>query len=225
MTYLIAEFGSSPAPDWDFATWCAAARQSGADSVKIQLWRADHFPEEERAAKRPLEFPRGQLYRFIAAARSVGLRAGCSVFDREAVTLAAHEGCDFLKLAAREQDNYELRGQVLDTGKRVYRSISALNDDSQLLFEVTLFAIQRYPTPLFSALWQLWRASQFFKVNRMQWGWSSHTRGIFDCILAARLGAGVVEKHFALSSGDVEAGHSLLPDQFAEMARRINDER
>ena len=89
---------------------------------------------------------------------------------------------------------------------------------------VTLFTIQRYPTPLFSALWWLWRASRFFKSERIDyWGWSSHTRGYFDCIMAARLGALIIEKHFALSRGDVEAGHGLLPDPFSEMARRLND--
>jgi sialic acid synthase SpsE len=55
-----------------------------------------------------------------------------------------------------------------------------------------------------------------------RWGWSSHTTGITDCLLAARLGAAAIEKHLKLSDADVEAGHSISVEQFSRMARAIN---
>src|SRR3990167_1100699 len=105
---LVAEFGSSPAPDWDFDLWCSAAAQSGATSCKAQLFRAEHFPLVEHASKHALEFPRARLPEFVAAAHVRGLGCGVSVFDAEAVELAARH-CDWLKLAAREQDRSEER--------------------------------------------------------------------------------------------------------------------
>ncbi len=219
--FIIAEFGSSPAPDWDLGRWCLEAARSGADAVKVQLFCADHFPEAEQAGKRPLEFPREQFFRYVDAAHARGLQAGASVFDVPAVALAAAGG-DFLKLAAREQAARGLLLRVAATTKPFYRSIDHLGVGVQMPQETTLFTRQQYPAPLWPAIMWLWRSSRFFKSHQLRWGWSSHTRSAFDCILAARLGALAVEKHFALERTNLEAGHSLLPDQFQHMAERIH---
>ncbi len=210
--------GSSPAPAWDFEPWCAAAAKAGADAVKVQLFRADHFPESERAAKRPLEFPRGRLREYVQCAHAYGLTAGASVFDLEAVALAA-EWCDWLKLAAREQANGELRAEVWMANKTYYRSIDkmwASTGDR----ETVLHTIQMYPVPMSLALWHLFRFC-WNMYDAPRWGWSSHTTGTLDCLLASRLGASVIEKHLALSPSDLEAGHSLSPSRFAAMCRAI----
>lgn len=217
---IIAELGSSPAPAWDFEPWLTAAADAGADAVKVQLFHAGHFPAAEQAAKRPLEFPRHRLAEFVTAAHAHGLSAGASVFDKGAVRLAA-EHCDFIKLAAREQHNYDLILDVQRTGKLFYKSVSdtRVADWPQ---DVTLYAIQSYPAFMLHALYQAVRWPMFCKVCGIEkWGWSSHTRGYLDCVLAARLGASVIEKHLALSPTDLEAGHSLTPAQFAAMCRAI----
>lgn len=218
---IIAEIGSSPAPAWDFEPWCAAAAAAGADAVKVQLFRAEHFPEAEQASKRPLEFPRARLREYVQCAHAFGLTAGASVFDADAVALAA-QWCDWLKLAAREQDNDSLTLASIHTSKRVYRS-----QDTQLIIKgerlhgwTPLYAVQSYPTPFLIALVNLigWAIA----CRRLPaWGWSSHTTGTLDCTLAARLGASVIEKHLALWPTDLEAGHSLSPAKFAAMCRAI----
>lgn len=213
---IIAEIGSSPAPSWDFAPWCAAAATAGADAVKVQLFRADHFPETEQASKRPLEFPRERLSEYVQCAHAYGLTAGASVFDLDAVALAAR-WCDWLKLAAREQHDYELRRKVYETGKKYYRSVEGLAPTVSVN-ETPLYAIQRYPAPM---LLSLVRVVQTWNHYAGNWGWSSHTTGTFDCVLASRLGASVIEKHLAIHSTDLEAGHSLGPQQFAAMVRSI----
>ena len=220
MTLIICELGSSPYPAWDFEPWCAAAQAVGADAAKIQLWKTDViYPPHMREQMRPREFPRERLREFVICAHAFGLQAGASVFDLDAVTLAA-EWCDWLKLAASQQDNDKLRAACLSTGKRVYRSISNLRR-GQLYGETTLYAIQRYPAPMWLTLWRLWQASVWFKRQGWRWGHSSHTTGYFDCIAAANMGASVVEKHFARTSADCEALHSLLPDKFSRMVAGI----
>lgn len=215
---IIAEIGSSPAPSWDFAPWCAAAAAAGADAVKVQLFRADHFPAAERASKRPLEFPRDRLREYVQCAHAYGLTAGASVFDLDAVALAA-EWCDWLKLAAREQRNIVLLAACLRTGKALYRSVSGGEFRPE---GTTLYASQRYPTPTPLALYLLVLWVSYCKLKHLSsWGWSSHTRSALDCVLAVGQGASVIEKHLAIHPTDLEAGHSLGPQQFAAMCRAI----
>lgn len=220
---IICEFGSSPAPAWDFAPWCAAAANVGADAVKVQLWRTDViYPLAMRAAMRPREFPRRELGNFAMTAHRYGLTAGASVFDEEAVYLAAQQ-CDWLKLAASQERNSQLLAACRNTGKPLYRSVTTLVDPSrQYVAEVTLFAIPEYPATMFGSLWKMYQWAYYNRQNsQWRWGWSSHTAGTIDCTSAARLGATVIEKHFALSPADCEAPHSLLPDKFAAMCRAI----
>lgn len=226
MTLIIAELGSSPAPTWDFEPWCRSAAWSGADAVKVQVWKPNHFPPPHDELKRPYEFPRDRLREFAQTARHFGLGAGASVFDDEAVLLAA-EHCDWLKLAAREVDNVPLLTvvtQVADArGRHVYRSVSTLKNRGHYYRSnfTHLFAIQTYPAPMTQSLYWLLRAGWHFYTRGLPWGWSSHTTGALDCILAAKLGAVVIEKHFCLDVHDVEAPHSLRPHQFRAMVAGI----
>jgi len=216
---IVAEIGSSPAPEWDFAAWCDAAQAAGATDVKAQLFRAEHFPLVEHASKRALEFPRARLGEFVEAAHARGLDCGVSVFDTEAVTLAA-QYCDWLKLAAREQDNAVLAATVKAQRKPVFRSVSHLRYTLNYYGWTSLFAIQAYPAPMIQSLYRVIRAHGYWSdyPYRIPWGWSSHTPGLLDCILAARLGASVIEKHLAIDPNNIEAGHSLSPHQFKRLA-------
>ena len=220
---IIAEIGSSPAPAWAFEPWCAAAAKAGADAVKVQLFKAEHFPEAEQASKRPLEFPRERLAEYVRTAHAFGLTAGASVFDLDAVALAA-QWCDWLKLAAREQDNQDLIVATLNTDMPVYRS----QDTSKLLPAVKfhgyvpLYALQEYPALMVHSLYKVFFWAMYCKSEQVtRWGWSSHTIGTLDCILASRLGASVIEKHLAIHPTDLEAGHSLSPSKFGRMVAAI----
>lgn len=232
---VIAELGSNPAAhDWDFNEFCRVAFFAGANAVKCQLWKTEHFPSWEWAAKRPLEFPRAMLPEFVAQAHRRVLKAGASVFDVEAVELAAAK-CDFLKLAAREQGNDALISACvyLGRGLPVYRSISEADSYARYFSMgkeegrefVTLYALQRYPASMARSLVALlaWRLFVYSleEDGPIEWGWSSHSRGALDCVLAARLGASVIEKHLCLSKSDPEGGHSLLPDEFGRMVSQI----
>jgi len=221
--FIIAEFGSSPSSyNWNLEPWCGAAHLVGADAVKVQLWHTDHFPPDEQASKRSLEFPRQRLGEFVELAHRHSLRVGASVFDLDAVRLVS-EHCDFVKLAAREQYNSELIDFVMSVPMPMlgYRSISSFDAYRASTMMIALFAIQRYPSPMLSALSALVCAALWFRSRGIGWGWSSHTSGVLDCVLAARLGALAIEKHLALSLRDIEAGHSLLPPDFSRMVRGV----
>lgn len=225
---VIAEFGSNPAAyGWDFALFCNLAKWAGATDVKIQLWRAGHFTEAERVAKRPLEFPRDRLSEFVTVAHERDLGAGASVFDTEAVELAA-QGCDWLKLAAREFENMALKDAAWNAawkaGKGLYISRPALSRSLRGpgLITTPMFTISEYPAPAGRILLGLARVAWWTGWHNYRWGWSSHSAPEWlglDCCLAVALGASVIEKHFALSRIDIEAAHSLTPEEFSKMAR------
>jgi sialic acid synthase SpsE len=174
-----------------------------------------------------LEFPRNRLGEFARACHDAQLAACASVFDVAAARHAARY-CDFLKLAAREQDHDDLylcaSELAYESGKHLLRSISdltpaALRSVSSHI--TTLCALQRYPAPLGETLLHLTRAALFFRRYGAEWGHSSHTTGHLDCVVAVLLGAVVVEKHLALSASDIEAPHSLSPSEFAAMVRAV----
>lgn len=224
-TIVVAECGSSPAPEWNFHTWCLFAKSAGATHVKMQLFRAEHFPVGHQRSKKPLEFPRERFPEFVQIAHRYELKAGASVFDEEAVELAAQG--DFLKLACREQYNRDLFDLALDTAERndlpLYRSLdtwhNVLVPDNP--YVTTLLTREAYPAPLSEMLAALVRECDVPRPPR--WGYSSHTAapGWVDVCAAVTLGAQVIEKHLSLTPNDREAGHSLTVEQFKRMVDLI----
>jgi sialic acid synthase SpsE len=222
---LIAEAGSSPASGgWDFTHWCAAAAEAGATAIKLQMFYASHFPEAEQESKYPLEFPRHRLDEFVERAHAHGLQAGVSVFDADAV-MRAGAACDFLKLAAREAANHNLIlaafREAQQRGCPLYRSITTLDELYHLPHITHFWTVPRYPAPLALSCLRVLQAARYFNFHALPWGWSSHTTGTFDCVLAVRLGATVIEKHLSTRPADLEAGHSLTPAQFRRMSFAI----
>lgn len=224
--FTIAEFGSSPAPFTrdrlnQFILKAAVAR---ANAIKIQLFKADHFPNEERAAKQKLEFPRELLGWFFERAQFYGLRVGASVFDKEAIDLCTRLGSDFIKLAAREQYNCALREYAQQFKGTIFRSIdfNGLDDyEPRLPREVTLGCIPRYPTNIAPKL--ITDMTNKLSSGHLSdpWGWSSHTPLFDDVLWAAHLGAKVIEKHFKINSTDIEAKWSLDMNQWSYMERLL----
>lgn len=237
MTIVLAELGSNPvARNWNFAPYLDAAKLAGADGVKVQMFYAAHFPAHEQADKAALEFPRYRFGDFVAGAHSRHLQAGASVFDDNAISVTLSAGADFLKLAAREAQNWKLNGAVTNAARDaklpLYRSVPSvqgaewqnatahpLTPDWPRL--VTLYAEQAYPAGLGRSLVSLLRWAAYCKRNKMRWGWSSHTIAVSDCMLAAMLGAEVIEKHLCLGTDEIEVGHSLTPERFRAMTKGI----
>lgn len=230
---IIAELGSNPAPGWKLKPYVMAAKFAGADIVKLQLFRAEHFPAAEQASKRAVQFPRpadrnkdpDQLRWFVGICKDLGVSSMASVFDCAAVEWLVSADVDFCKLAAREEANIALQYEVVKVtrgGLRYVTTMASTQSWARMagvrhLGFFPLRTISQYPTPMWVAI----RTLLFKPRDLRDWGWSSHTRGWLDCWLAARLGAAVIEKHLALSANEVEAGHSLLPEEFLRMTQVV----
>ncbi len=200
-----------------------SAALAGANAVKIQLFRADHFPNEERAAKQQLEFPRELFSWFLDRARFYGLQGGASTFDCESIDLCVRLGSDFIKLATREQSNLALRTHANQAFKgTIYRSVNfeqLTSYEPRLPREVTLGCIPRYPTTFTPKLKRPMADKLTNKYLPEPWGWSSHSILFDDVYLAVINGASVIEKHFKESDSDIEAKWSIDMWEWMAMER------
>ena len=207
---IIAELGGNlfPYSRERLSRLLGAAKRSGVDAVKIQVFVAEHFIGFEAVDKRRLEFPRGELDHFVTQVHLLGLLAGASVFDIPAVRQCRNSGVDFLKLAAREENNIALRvsiqAEFLGT---VYRSVNwpLFREAEPALREITMAAVQIYPSIGLANLGNQFLAGSMPPV----FGWSSHTDHWDDCLAAIRSGASAIEKHLSLTEDDEEARWSL----------------
>ena len=223
MTVLvIAEFSSNvwPYTPERMQDFIDAAASAGADGCKVQCFEAGHFPISERATKKLVEFPKPMLAEFVEACHAQAMLAGASVFGPRDIAACVNADMDLLKLAGREIDNHALRLACGQTGLSVHRSVTEdrLREFSPLISETWLICISEYPTEMGRAI-ALAESIPF----RHQVGWSSHTRGWADCLVAVERGAVVIEKHLATSRDDLESGWSLQPSEFATMVTELRD--
>lgn len=220
-TFIVAELGSNchPFTERKLLHLLDGACLARADAVKIQLFRADHFPNIERNEKAKYVFPRDKLGWFIRKAREVfGLKVGASVFDKDAVDLVSDHGLEFIKLATREEHNHGLRDYVQETFYgSIFRSVDYPPTYPVTRFprEITLGCIPDYPTKPRRGHWGFLHDMHTHLPE--PWGWSSHSLCIEDCLYAVMKGARVIEKHLYYSENDPEYRWSLAPTPFRSM--------
>ena len=212
-TFIIAELCSNITQHLDNLDRCIRIVKScGADAAKLQLFRADHFPEAERAQKQRVEFPRELFPTFIALCHYYGLAAGASVFDNDAVDLVVNSDGDFLKLATREWDNEPLYDRCSKTELPIIYSFDCRNNDGYIRkaikHSIPMACVPEYP------------AHNFQMIENPK-AWSSHTPHWLDCVIAVSRYARIVEKHIVFSNQDYEAGWSLTSDLFSQMVKDI----
>lgn len=227
MPFTIAELGSNihPFTRERIDMFIDSAALAGADAVKIQLFKADHFPNEERAAKQDLEFPRELFGWFLERAKFYGLQGGASTFDKDAIDLCMRRGANFIKLATREQHNFALRTYAQKFKGTIFRSINferVVAYEPRMPREITLGCIPRYPTSITSKLLNLIEDKLSSGYLSAPFGWSSHTIGLDDVIAASFAGAQVIEKHFKVSETDLEAKWSLDMHEWMTMERILD---
>lgn len=213
-TFIIAECCSNIIPHLhNLESIVKQVASTGADALKIQLYKADHFPESERVNKKRTEFPRDVFPQLVKLCHSVGIICGTSVFDEEAVDIVIESGGDFLKLATREWDNVSLWQVCCSTGLPIIQSFDCriISDLAFPAYQDTLYmgCIPEYPADRFR-----------FPVLTGK-SWSSHTNHWRDCLIAVSRMAYAIEKHIKFAANDYEAGWSLYPEQFQQMVKDI----
>lgn len=249
-TLIIAELSANHGHDIDIAIETVrAAKRAGADAIKLQtytpdtltidsnneyftiqegLWKGQTLYDLYKEAYTPWEWHKA----LFEAAHSEGLICFSTPFDNTSVDFLEEYNPPAYKIASFEIQDIPLieyvaskgRPLIISTGIAELKDIElAVNTCRRMGNEniILLKCTSSYPAPIEEAnLLTIPDLKERFKVEV---GLSDHTMGIVTPIVAATLGARVIEKHFILdkSIGGPDATFSLDEKEFTEMVKAI----
>lgn len=249
--FLVAELSANHHQSKDIALkTIKAAKESGADAVKLQtytpecltlncnskyfqiqgtLWEGKNFYQLYQEAMTPWEWHK-DLFEY---AKELGIICFSSPFSKEGVDFLEELGNPIYKVASFEIVDLELIEYMAKTKKPIILSKGiatkeeikeALDVCKKEVKDITLLqCTSSYPAPLNEA-----NLSLIPKMQRdfgVKVGLSDHTLGITAPIVAASLGAKVIEKHFILDKrlGGPDSAFSIEPQEFSTMAKAVRE--
>ncbi|MEH7445206.1 pseudaminic acid synthase [Bacillus sp. JJ1122] len=251
--FIIAELSANHGHDIEVAKrTILAMKESGADAVKLQTYRPDTITLKSdksyfrinqdtlwdgkvlydlyEEAFLPWEW-HGELFVY---AQSLGLEIFSSPFDSSAVDFLEELNAPAYKIASFEITDIPLIEYVAAKGKPIIISTGIAT--KQEIFEaigackrqgndqiVLLKCTSAYPAKLEDA--NLLTMVDMKKRFNIEIGLSDHTMGSLVPIVAAGLGARVIEKHFILDKfvGGPDAEFSMTPTEFKEMVDSVRN--
>jgi len=245
--YIIAEAGVNHNGDVDLAMKMVdAAADAGADAIKFQTFRAEKLIakgarkadyQEDGSGEDQLEMIRRfeldekefSLLRQHCLERNIEFLS--TPFDPESLAILIKMGMKAVKVPSGELNNLRLLEKVRDTGLPVILS-TGMGDLNEIERAVRLFrsadvplillqCTSSYPAP-FETLNLMTIKSLHDRFN-VPTGFSDHSQGIIAPIVAAALGACVIEKHFTLDKEMRGPDHkaSLDPEELRNMISSI----
>ncbi len=248
--YVIAEMSGNHGHDFQQAVKIVeAAREAGADAIKLQTYRPDTITidcDAEPFRIKGLIWERRKLYdlyseaftpwewqpKLKSQAESLGLDCFSSPFDASAVDFLEGMGMPAYKVASFENVDLPLLRRIAQTGKPVIMStgMATLAEIDEAVRTIRgsgsnqlalLKCTSAYPAPPEEMnLRTIPHLQQAFGVPV---GLSDHTLGIAVPVAAIALGACIIEKHLTLSRAipGPDSSFSLEPAEFKAMVKAV----
>ncbi len=248
--YVIAEVSGNHNKDLGKAlAMIDAAKAAGADAVKFQTYTADSLtvpsdkPDFQITTGTWAGWNLHKLYQEAATpyewfpelfshAAHVGITIFSSPFDADAVDRLEGWGAPAYKIASNEFTDWPLVKRAAETGKPLILStgtatLEEIEATTAFLKRIgapnyaLLHCVSAYPAPLSAAhLNTIPALAERFGVVS---GFSDHTQGVTAPIVAASLGASIIEKHFILdrSEGGPDSSFAVEPDELALLCRSV----
>ncbi|HEX9744234.1 MAG TPA: N-acetylneuraminate synthase family protein [bacterium] len=238
--YILAEIGINHNGDVKIAEELIhAAKESGADGVKFQTFKAEDLVNRERSPEyyelfKKVELDRHSHEKLLGTASDAGIAFISTPFGEDEAQFLSDLGVPAIKIASGDVTNHLLLEKVaglnlpviLSTGMSYMEEVVAARD---VLVKngcheiVLLHCVSRYPTTpgelnLRSIKTML---DEFPDVI----GFSDHTEGIWASIAAVSMGARFIEKHFTLDRKMDGPDHALSaePDELKELVESIGN--
>lgn len=251
--FIIAEMSGNHNQSLDRAMRIVeAAKEAGADAVKLQTYTADTMTIDKRDGeffindKKSLWYGKSlyELYKqaytpwdwqekIFARCKELGIVCFSTPFDATAVDFLEGLNCPIYKIASFENIDLPLVRKIAKTGKPIIASTGMATfaeiDDLVRVAgengcrELTLLkCTSNYPATPAGS--NLLTIQDMKKHFQCDVGISDHTLGIGVAVAAVALGASVIEKHFTLSRSDggVDAAFSLEPSEMKQLVRECN---
>lgn len=251
-TFVVAELSANHGHKLEVALESVrAAKEAGADAVKIQTYTADtitlNCDADDFKVKGTLWDGRTlyDLYQeaytpwewhqaIFDEAKKCGLICFSTPFDKTAVDFLEDLGNPIMKIASFEITDIPLIEYAAKKGKPMVISTGiAMPEDIELAVktckdagndDITLLkCTSSYPAPIEDA--NLKTMVDMKERYGVKAGLSDHTMGYDVAVAAAALGATLVEKHFILdrSIGGPDAAFSMEIGEFAAMVKSIRN--
>lgn len=251
-TFIVAELSANHGHKLEVALESIrAAKEAGADAIKIQTYTADTLTincdkPDFRLGKGLWE---GEIYYTLYQkaytpwewhqaiydeAKNQGIVCFSTPFDKTAVDFLEDLGNPITKIASFEITDVGLLEYAAKKGKPMVISTGiATPDDIELAVktckeagndDITLLkCTSSYPAPIEAA--NLMTMVDMKQRYRVKVGLSDHTMGHDVAVAAVALGATMVEKHFIMdrSIGGPDAAFSMEKDEFAAMVKAIRN--
>jgi len=248
--YVVAELSANHNQDFERALATVdAAREAGADAIKLQTYTADTLTID--SSEPPFFLDRGpwkgqSLYRLYQTAftpwewhqpireraAACGLDFFSAAFDPSAVEFLERLDVPIHKIASFELVDIPLIEAVASTGKPLILStgMASLEEIDEAVAAaraagardvLLLKCTSAYPAP--SASLRLRTLVDLAERFECCVGLSDHTLGDVAPVASVALGAVLIEKHFTLSraAGGPDSGFSLEPAEFAAMVSAV----
>ena len=251
-TFIVAELSANHGHKLEVALESVrAAKEAGADAVKIQTYTADtitlNCDADDFKVKGTLWDGRTlyDLYQeaytpwewhqaIFDEAKKCGLVCFSTPFDKTAVDFLEDLGNPIMKIASFEITDIPLIEYAAKKGKPMVISTGiAMPEDIELAVktckeagnnDITLLkCTSSYPAPIEDA--NLMTMVDMKERYGVKVGLSDHTMGYDVAVAAVALGATLVEKHFILdrSIGGPDAAFSMVIGEFAAMVKSIRN--
>ena len=251
-TFIVAELSANHGHKLEVALESVrAAKEAGADAVKIQTYTADtitlNCDADDYKVKGTLWDGRTlyDLYQeaytpwewhqaIFDEARKCGLICFSTPFDKTAVDFLEDLGNPIMKIASFEITDIPLIEYAAKKGKPMVISTGiAMPEDIELAVktckdagnnDITLLkCTSSYPAPIEDA--NLMTMVDMKERYGVKVGLSDHTMGYDVTVAAVALGASLIEKHFILdrSIGGPDAAVSMEIGEFAAMVKSIRN--
>jgi len=215
-------------------------RETDANALKIQTWYEDSMAVSHvlksgpwigrdlvdlyRKARLPWEWHQ-EIFDYCRVRNIVPFS---TPFDRQSVEFLERLNCAMYKVASFEMVDLRLVACIAETGKPLLMSTgqsesheirAAVTTAQKYHNDITLLhCVSQYPTETSEVNLKTMRALRRFDTKI---GLSDHSDGDVVPIMAATLGASVIEKHICLHKQGLDGAFAMTPPQFNRMARKV----
>ena len=241
--FIVAEVGASHAGSLDRAlSLVDMAAEAGVDAIKLQTFSPDqmavHYKIQSGAWRgrdlielyREAVTPRDWHPILFERARELSLVAFSSPFHKDDVDFLETLDCPIYKIASPEIVDLELISLVAETGKPMIMSTgSASPAEIERAVEVAmrrcrditlLHCVSQYPAEINDTNL---RTMLKLKKYRCKIGLSDHSKGSLVGIMAASLGASVIEKHICIEGIGLDSGFAMDFESLRSFVRDVRN--